>query len=129
MFGAALLGGGYVWQGEPNWLDITRLDIPLKNLPSAFAGTRLVHFSDVHLGFNKDAHDLARLVKHIEAAEPDIICFTGDIVDSYAEDLKESVALLAELHAPWGNMRYSATMIIRTRNCLRSCCSLPDSHC
>ncbi|MEK5239507.1 metallophosphoesterase [Paenibacillus sp. FSL L8-0470] len=102
MFGAALLGGGYVWQGEPNWLDITRLEIPLKNLPSAFAGTRLVHFSDVHLGFNKDAHDLARLIKHIEAAEPDIICFTGDIVDSYAEDLKESVALLAELHAPLG---------------------------
>lgn len=102
MFGAALLGGGYVWQGEPNWLDITRMELPLKNLPSAFAGTRLVHFSDVHLGFNKDAHDLARLVKHIKESEPDMICFTGDIVDSDAEDLKDSVALLAELSAPLG---------------------------
>lgn len=102
MFGAALLGGGYVWQGEPNWLDITRMELALKNLPSAFAGTRLVHFSDVHLGFNKDSRDLAQLVAHIKEAEPDIICFTGDIVDSNAEDLEDSVALLAELSAPLG---------------------------
>lgn len=100
--GAGLLTGGYAWQGEPNWLEITRRELPLKDLPSAFAGTRLVHFSDVHLGFNKDAHDLARLIKHIKEEKPDLICFTGDIVDSYAEDLTDSVAILAELEAPLG---------------------------
>lgn len=100
--GAGLLTGGYAWQGEPNWLEITRRELPLKDLPSAFAGTRLVHFSDVHLGFNKDAHDLARLTKHIKEEKPDLICFTGDIVDSYAEDLTDSVAILAELEAPLG---------------------------
>lgn len=100
--GATLLTGGYAWQGEPNWLEITRRELPLKELPSAFAGTRLVHFSDVHLGFNKDAHDLAKLVQHIKEEKPDIICFTGDIVDSYAEDLTGSVSILAELQAPLG---------------------------
>jgi predicted MPP superfamily phosphohydrolase len=100
--GATLLTGGYAWQGEPNWLEITRRELHLKELPSAFAGTRLVHFSDVHLGFNKDAHDLARLVQHIKEEKPDIICFTGDIVDSYAEDLTGSVSILAELQAPLG---------------------------
>lgn len=102
VFGAGLLTSGYVWQGEPNWLETTRLELPLKNLPSAFSGTRLVHFSDVHLGFNKDAHDVKRLVKHIKEVQPDLICFTGDIVDSEAEDLTDSVALLAELTAPLG---------------------------
>ncbi|WP_150269778.1 metallophosphoesterase [Paenibacillus tepidiphilus] len=102
VIGAGLLTGGYAWQGEPNWLDITRLEMPIKQLPSAFAGTRLVHFSDVHLGFNKDSRDLARLVKHIKEAEPDLICFTGDIVDSFAEDLEESVPLLKELTAKLG---------------------------
>ncbi|OKP99748.1 metallophosphoesterase [Paenibacillus sp. P46E] len=102
VIGAGLLTSGYAWQGEPNWLDITRLELSFKNLPSAFAGTRLVHFSDVHLGFNKDVHDLKRLAGHIKEAQPDIICFTGDIVDSYAEDLKESVPILAELSAPLG---------------------------
>ncbi|CAM4473487.1 metallophosphoesterase [Paenibacillus typhae] len=102
LFGAGLLTGGYVWQGEPNWLEVTELELPLGKLPSAFSGTRLVHFSDVHLGFNKDADDVKRLVKHIKEARPDMICFTGDIVDSEAEDLTDSVALLAELTAPLG---------------------------
>lgn len=100
--GAALLTGGYAWQGEPNWLEVNRLELPLKELPSAFAGTRLIHFSDVHLGFNKDARDVARLVKHIREEQPDLICFTGDMVDSYAEDLTDSVPVLAELEAPLG---------------------------
>ncbi|CQR58006.1 metallophosphoesterase [Paenibacillus riograndensis] len=102
LFGAGLLTSGYAWKGEPNWLDITRLELSFKELPSAFAGTRLVHFSDVHLGFNKDVHDLKRLAGHIKEAQPDIICFTGDIVDSYAEDLTESVPVLAGLSAPLG---------------------------
>ncbi|WP_339220034.1 metallophosphoesterase [Paenibacillus sp. FSL H8-0332] len=100
--GAGLLAGGYAWQGEPNWLEVTRRELLLAELPSAFAGTRLVHFSDVHLGFNKDAKDLARLTKHIIEEQPDLICFTGDIVDSYAEDLTDSVPILAELEAPLG---------------------------
>lgn len=99
---AGLLTGAYGWQGEPNWLETTRLELPLPQLPSSFSGIRLVHFSDVHLGFNKDAHDVKRLVKHIRAAEPDLICFTGDIVDSYAEDLEEAVPSLATLTAPLG---------------------------
>ncbi|WP_019908731.1 metallophosphoesterase [Paenibacillus sp. HW567] len=102
VFSAGLLTSGYAWKGEPNWLDITRMELALKDLPSAFAGSRLVHFSDVHLGFNKDAKDLARLVAHIKEAKPDIICFTGDIVDSFAEDLEDSVTILAELSAPLG---------------------------
>ncbi|WNS43354.1 metallophosphoesterase [Paenibacillus sp. MMS20-IR301] len=102
VFGAGLLAGGYAWKGEPNRLEITRRELPLKELPSSFAGTKLVHFSDVHLGFNKDTRDLARLVKHIREEQPDLICFTGDIVDSYAEDLTDSVSILAELEAPLG---------------------------
>lgn len=100
--GAGLLTSGYVWQGEPNWLEITQLELSLAQLPAAFSGTRLVHFSDVHLGFNKDVHDVKRLVKHIRESQPDIICFTGDMVDSDAEDLADSVAVLAELTAPLG---------------------------
>lgn len=102
LIGAGLLTGGYSWQGETRWLDITRMTLSWKQLPSAFSGMKLVHFSDVHLGFNKDAGDVKRLVRHIREAEPDLICFSGDIVDSYPEDLTESVPLLAGLTAPMG---------------------------
>lgn len=100
--GAGLLTSGYSWLGEPNWLDVTTLELAFKDLPSAFAGTKVVHFSDTHLGFNKDAHDLVRLAKHIKKVEPDLICFTGDIVDSDPEDLIDSVPVLAGLTAPLG---------------------------
>ncbi|MEK3966797.1 metallophosphoesterase [Paenibacillus sp. FSL H7-0323] len=102
VIGAGLLTSGYAWQGEPNWIEVTKLDLRFKELPSAFSGMKLVHFSDTHLGFNKDARDLARLAKHISKAEPDLICFTGDIVDSDPEDLVEAVPVLAALSAPLG---------------------------
>ncbi|WP_025702611.1 metallophosphoesterase, partial [Paenibacillus forsythiae] len=102
LIGAGLLTGGYSWQGETRWLDISRLTLDWKELPAAFSGMKLVHFSDVHLGFNKDAGDVKRLISHIRKAEPDLICFSGDIVDSYPEDLEESVPLFAGLTAPMG---------------------------
>ncbi|ASA23941.1 metallophosphoesterase [Paenibacillus donghaensis] len=102
LLGAGLLTGGYAWQGEPNWLEVTSVELAFPQLPSAFAGTTIVHFSDTHLGFNKDARDIASLAEQIRKVSPDLICFTGDIVDSEPEDLEESVAELAELHAPLG---------------------------
>lgn len=100
--GAGLLAGGYSWQGEPHWLEVTRHTLDWADLPDAFSGLKLVHISDVHLGFNKDAGDVKRLVSHIKAAEPDLVCLSGDIVDSYAEDLEESVPLFAGLKPPMG---------------------------
>jgi len=102
IIGAGLMTGGYAWQGEPNWLDIVRLELPLPKLPPAFNGMKVVHFSDTHLGFNKDADDLAVLVSRILQEVPDLICFTGDIVDSNAEDLIAAVPTLSELAAPLG---------------------------
>ncbi|WP_340004904.1 metallophosphoesterase [Paenibacillus sp. FSL K6-0276] len=102
VIGAGLLTSGYAWQGEPNWIEVTKLKLSFKDLPSAFSGMKIAHFSDTHLGFNKDARDLARLAERIIKAEPDLICFTGDIVDSNPEDLVESVSVLAALNAPLG---------------------------
>ncbi|MCL6603798.1 MAG: metallophosphoesterase [Paenibacillus sp.] len=100
--GAGILTGGYAWKGEPNWLEITRLELPLEGLPSAFDGIKVVHFSDTHLGFNTDASDLSDLVNNIEKEAPDLICFTGDIVDSEADDFIAAVPVLARLSAPLG---------------------------
>ncbi|WP_310551613.1 metallophosphoesterase [Paenibacillus glufosinatiresistens] len=102
VIGAGLLTGGYAWQGEPRWLQTVRLELGWKDLPASFDGVRIVHISDIHLGFNKDAGDTRRLVNHIQSVRPDLICFSGDIVDSYAEDMAESVPILAELTAPLG---------------------------
>ena len=102
LIGAGLLTGGYAWKGEPNWLEIIRMDLSFMDLPPAFHGIKVVHFSDTHLGFNKDAGDLSELVNDIQKEAPDLICFTGDIVDSESADLIEAVPILARLSAPLG---------------------------
>lgn len=56
--------------------------IEKKNIPSHFDGIKIVHFSDLHYGrtiFNKD---LINIVKEINLIKPDIVIFTGDLIDS-----------------------------------------------
>lgn len=100
--GTALLAGGYASLWEPRRLEITRLTLTLPQLPPAFDGIRLVQFSDVHLGFHMDEKDLGELAAIIRQQKPDLLCFTGDIVDSYALSMKTSVPVLASMEASLG---------------------------
>ncbi len=57
-------------------------------LPAAFNGLRVVHISDTHLGsFNYRFHIFDRAVKLINDLQPDLILFTGDLVNNFAGEL------------------------------------------
>lgn len=54
-------------------------------IPDSFNGVKIIHFSDLHYGstfFNKE---LEKVVKLINERKPDIVVFTGDLID---EDYK-----------------------------------------
>ncbi|WP_438444505.1 metallophosphoesterase [Gorillibacterium sp. sgz5001074] len=74
-------GYGYSTRVEPRWLEVVRLKLRLEGLPAPFRGLRILQFSDVHLGFHYDADRLAGLAARIEKERPDVVCFTGDLVD------------------------------------------------
>ncbi|WP_322923851.1 metallophosphoesterase [Paenibacillus campi] len=95
-------GLGYTWIGEPNWLEKVRISLELPNLPASLNGMRLVQFSDMHLGMGKNANDLEQLVDAIISEQPDMICFTGDMVDEHPADLMPGVGALQRLQAPLG---------------------------
>jgi len=58
-------------------------------LPGSFHGLRIVQISDIHLGsFNYRYHILDRAIKTINHLKPDLILFTGDLVNNYAWELK-----------------------------------------
>jgi predicted MPP superfamily phosphohydrolase len=61
---------------EPTWLRISRFD--LHPQPSH----RLVHFSDLH--YKGDSGYAAKVVRTINALEPEFVCFTGDLVEEAA---------------------------------------------
>ncbi|GIO06997.1 metallophosphoesterase [Brevibacillus reuszeri] len=91
---------GYAW--ERNTLQVQRLSVTLSGLPRSFTGTKLVQFSDVHLGHFLEPQDLQRIVDRIMAEQPDMICFTGDLVDEDTRVLALAVPILSQLHAPLG---------------------------
>ncbi|RYF87052.1 MAG: metallophosphoesterase [Chitinophagaceae bacterium] len=63
--------------------------ITIEALPSPFDGLRIVHISDTHLGsFNYRFHIFDRAVQLINNLHPDLILFTGDLVNNYASELK-----------------------------------------
>jgi len=79
------------------------LKIELKDLPEPFNGLRIVHISDLHLGsFNYRFHILNRAVTEINALNPDLICFTGDLVNNYAWELRGWTRVFRKLSATIG---------------------------
>lgn len=102
ILGSGVAGGAYASLWEPHQLDITRLTLAIPSLPSAFDGLKLVHFSDLHLGFQAGAKDAMRVVQAIQGEKPDLICFTGDMVDKDAEEMRAAIAPFTELTAPLG---------------------------
>jgi predicted MPP superfamily phosphohydrolase len=61
-----------------------------------------VHLSDLHLGPVAHRAALRAALAEAVALEPDVVCVTGDIVDSPKADLDAWVPELAALRAPYG---------------------------
>ncbi|MDP4098459.1 metallophosphoesterase [Paenibacillus sp. P96] len=100
--GTAAVAGGYAAVWEPGNLEITQFTLRLPKLPASFNDMRVLHFSDMHLGFFKNEDDMRRLATIIGGLRPDMICFTGDIVDDYADSMTGSVPILKSMSAPLG---------------------------
>lgn len=84
-------------------LVITPVEITHADLPAAFEGTKIVHISDLHLStFHQNPQQLQRIVDSINAQHPDLICFTGDLVNSDLSELPPHLSTLRQLHARYG---------------------------
>ncbi len=71
-----------------NELATKRIDLKFKNLPKAFDNYKIVHFSDIHLGsFIGSKQLLNKVQEQTEKINPDIIFFTGDLVNNFSYEL------------------------------------------
>ncbi len=65
-----------------------------EELPESFSGIKVVHFSDIHYNQYSSISNIEKLVKMINNTNPDIVVFTGDLIDSNYEidtDTKELI--------------------------------------
>ena len=82
---------------------VHHIRLKLETLPQQFNGIRIVHISDLHLGsFNYKYHILERAVKKINELNPDLIFFTGDLVNNFSWELRGWHTVLKKLKAKYG---------------------------
>lgn len=92
LLAAPLLAAGHARWVEPRWLKVRRLR------PGAGPAThRIVHFTDLH--YRGDRARLADVIATINALQPDLVCFTGDIIEE-ATHLPGALELLRAIRAP-----------------------------
>jgi predicted MPP superfamily phosphohydrolase len=101
-----LSSGGYFYANriEPSLLELNELEMNHPLIPKSFDGLKIIQFSDTHLGFQYNLSQFQQLVDKINDLGPDIILFTGDLMDEPNKYTKinELVLLLDRLHAPLG---------------------------
>jgi predicted MPP superfamily phosphohydrolase len=81
---------------------VIRKPLILPNLPSAFEGMKLGQISDVHSGSFYNPRAVRGGVEMLLAEKPDVIFFTGDLVNDMAIEMRDYQDIFAKVKAPLG---------------------------
>ncbi|MBA2870613.1 hypothetical protein HNQ85_000883 [Anoxybacillus calidus] len=89
---------------EPKQLVTTNHVISHPLIPKSFDGVKIVQFSDTHLGHFYDLKQLERIVHKINELNPDLVVFTGDLIDEPNKypDTKQIIPILKKIEARLG---------------------------
>ncbi len=102
----ALLCFGFMWWGalvNRYNVDVREVAFSDSRLPDSFDGFRVAQISDLHVGsYGTDTAFVSRLVDAVNALNPDVVVFTGDIVNRRSAELLPFVQPLSRLKAPMG---------------------------
>ena len=101
-FGLAVVAAGYGFFQARRTPAVSRVEIPVPDLPDPLVGLRIVQISDLHVGPTIKGPFVGRVVARVNELRPDLIAFTGDLADGTVERLGPHTATLAELTAPLG---------------------------
>ena len=97
-FSAYLYG---VFRGRYDYR-VHRLTLKFPDLPAAFDGYKIAQISDVHSGSFDNYNAVKSGIDKIQQQNPDLILFTGDMINNLAEEVEPYISLFAGLKAPQG---------------------------
>jgi predicted MPP superfamily phosphohydrolase len=81
---------------------IRKVELRLKGLPPAFEGVKLIQISDIHAGSLYDPEAVARGVGMLMSEKPDMVFFTGDMVNNEAAEFDALREIFCQIKAPLG---------------------------
>lgn len=79
-----------------------KVQLSLKNLPASFKGFKIIQLSDIHSGSFTETRPIERVIEKINAMNPDVILFTGDLVNDLAAEMKDYKSIFSKLKAKHG---------------------------
>ena len=92
----------FVWGiffGRNNFT-VDRVEISVENLPVEFDGYKIVQITDIHAGsFAGSAKRFQKAVNMINGQSPDLIVFTGDMVNNFADEAIPFIPVFSQLDA------------------------------
>ncbi|MFY4773540.1 metallophosphoesterase [Metabacillus sp. RGM 3146] len=129
---------------EPKLIEVNRLTLKFANLPKSVNGVKILQFSDLHLGKDFSLAKLKKVVAKINELKPDLILFTGDLMDEpnkykeihlIADILKQAKAPLGKFavygnhdHGGYGTENYQKIMSLANFHVLQNCSIQINSH-
>ena len=81
---------------------VRRVKVKIKNLPNSFKGYKIIQISDVHSGSFSDPSKLEHAIELINEQNPDLVLFTGDMVNNVSEEFKPFIPLFSKIKAKDG---------------------------
>ncbi|MCG2615663.1 metallophosphoesterase [Terrimonas sp. NA20] len=97
LFGTLIYGFGNKYKYH-----INRLSLAFDNLPGSFKGLKVVQISDIHSGSFADKKAVEKGIEKIMKEKPDLILFTGDLVNNTADEMDNYKDVFSKLSAPMG---------------------------
>lgn len=95
----------FIWgivRGRFNF-QVESLKVGFRNLPKSFDGLKIVHISDIHIGsFQGFEGQVEDAIDLINLQKPDLIVFTGDLVNNFHEELNGWIPILGKMKAKYG---------------------------
>ena len=101
------IGGGlfstllYGFSNKYNY-GIRKIKLTFANLPKSFKGLRIIQVSDIHSGSFTDKVAVERGVQMVIDQKPDLILFTGDLVNDRSDEMKDYMDVFNKFSAPLG---------------------------
>jgi uncharacterized protein len=81
---------------------IHRVQLFLKNLPLSFEGLKIAQLSDIHTGSLFDKDSVHKGIQLLLNEQPDIVFFTGDLVNNQTDEAYPLMDHFAQVKAPMG---------------------------
>jgi uncharacterized protein len=100
--GATLFGSLVYGFGNKYKYEMRRVKLAFDNLPAAFKGLKIIHISDIHSGSFTDKAAVTRGIEKVLQENPDLILFTGDLVNDRATEMNDYMDVFSRLKAPMG---------------------------